>query len=303
MENNVRDLRTSDVRISVGANIRRGRQRAGMSLRELGRRLGLSPASLSAIENGKTEVGLERLGKIGGLLGLSLAELLPSDLVRPDRPAHSAAQSHPSDARALDDWRRFGPLGFDVVLSAALDGFLAVGYHGCSTRDIAQRAGLSVASLYHYYDNKQSMLVTLLDLTMDDLLRRARLARDEGKTPAERFALLVESIVLYHTLRPGPAFIGSSEMRSLEPENRARIADKRIKQQRMVDVEVLASVSDGTFTTTRPQEASRAVVTMCIAVAQWYDPRGSLSPADVAKDYIRFALDLVKCVPPCYLDD
>jgi Bacterial regulatory proteins, tetR family len=84
----------------------------------------------------------------------------------------------------LGDWRRFGPLGFDVVLSAALDGFLAAGYHGCSTRDIAQRAGLSVASLYRYHDNKQSMLVTLLDLTMDDLLRRARLARDEGKTPA-----------------------------------------------------------------------------------------------------------------------
>ena len=38
------------------------------------------------------------------------------------------------------------------------------------------------------------MLVALLDLTMTDLETRAAAARDEGRDPVERFALLVQAL-------------------------------------------------------------------------------------------------------------
>lgn len=47
-----------------------------------------------------------------------------------------------------------------------------------------------------------------------------------------------------------------------------------------------------------PREASRAVVTMCKAIAEWYNPAGPFTPEDVAERYVHFALGLVGLVDP-----
>ena len=77
-----------------------------------------------------------------------------------------------------------------------------------------------------------------MDFTMADLLARSRAARSEGRDPVERFSLLVENLVLYHTHRRELGFVGGSEMRSFESANRQKIAEFRTVQQRMVDHEV-----------------------------------------------------------------
>jgi AcrR family transcriptional regulator len=196
--------------------------------------------------------------------------------------------------RNATDWRRYDPLHLDAVLDAAIAAFVQIGYHGATVRDIARRCGLSVPGIYHHYSRKQDMLAAILEVTMTDLLWRSEAARREGGDDhVQRFALLVECLVLYHTYRRDFAFIGASEMRSLEPENRDRIAGLRIAQQRMVDAEVEAAVEAGHFTTPYPHEASRAVVTMCTALPQWYQPDGRLTPEEIAMEYVRFALGLM----------
>ena len=104
-------------------------------------------------------------------------------------------------------------------------------------RDIARRCDLSVPGLYHHYASKQGMLADLLEIYMDSLLWRTTAARAEGQDAAHRFALLIECLALHHTYRRALAFVGLSEMRSLEPANRDRILALRNRQQRMVDSE------------------------------------------------------------------
>lgn len=55
--------------VLIGASIRQARRHSGLSLRELARRLDVSPATLSAVETGKTRVSVDRLAAIGGILG------------------------------------------------------------------------------------------------------------------------------------------------------------------------------------------------------------------------------------------
>ena len=50
----------------------------------------------------------------------------------------------------------------------------------------------------------------------------------------------------------------------------------------------------GRFHTDHPHEASRAVVTMCTALPTWWRPDGPQSPEQVAKQYVGFALDLMR---------
>jgi AcrR family transcriptional regulator len=284
-------LSPPDPRLAIGERVRAARESRGVSLRRLAAQLGVSPATLSAVETGQTGLSAVRLARVAELLDVPVGQLL---VRAPQAPAEALS---PATGRLDPDWREFGPLVLEPSLAGALAAFLELGYAGATMRDIGRRAGLSVPGLYHHHASKQDLLVALLDLTMDDLLARSRAARAEGRDPVERFTLLVECLALFHTHRRDLGFIGASEMRSLEPAARARVAAARTEQQRMVDDEVVRGCGDGVFATRRPREAARAVVTMCTALPQWFSLDGPASPEQVAAEYVEFALDVVRHRP------
>lgn len=286
-------------RYALGATVQALRRHRGMTLRDLARALGVSPATISAIENGHTGTSTERAVQLADVLGVRVEQLVgtPTEPVTDDRWSVAGVVAAERDPRASGPWRDYEHVVLDPALRGALASFLEFGYHGSTMRGIAQRAGLSVAGLYHYYASKQQLLSTILDRTMADLAARTTAALADGVDAAERFANVVECQALYHTHRRELAFIGASEMRSLAPAARHRIAAIRSEEQRKVDREVARGCREGVFATTQPNAAARAVVTMCTALAQWYRPAGPTSPEVVAAQYVEFALDLVRCEP------
>ncbi|WP_207836170.1 TetR/AcrR family transcriptional regulator [Williamsia soli] len=191
-------------------------------------------------------------------------------------------------------WRQYGEEDLPVPLAAALSAFAEHGYHGTSVRDIAARAGLSVPGLYHHYPSKQSLLQGLLELTMSDLLGRSRAALEQaGSSPVERFDAVVESLLRFHMYRRAQAFVGSTEIRSLEPVFRVEYIATRDEQQRMVDAIVQAGVDSGDFRTPHPVDAGRAVTTMCVGVSTWYRPSGRLGPDELVSRYLLIARQMV----------
>jgi AcrR family transcriptional regulator len=290
---------SAEHRTAVGHSVRRLRHARGLTLRELADMLGVSAATLSAIENGKTGISSERLAHLATALEVSVDRLLGESAAdhEPAPPLRAGTFGPTTDVsmQTAGWWRSFAPLDLNAALSGALSSFLEFGYHGATMRTIAARANLSVPGLYHYYTSKQEMLVALLDLTMGDLLARTRAARDEGADAVERFANVVECLALVHTHRRELAFVGASEMRSLTPEERIRVAALRVEEQRIVDLEVENGVRSGVFHTPEPHEAARAVVTMCTALAQWFRRDGEATAEQIAAQYVDFALDLVRC--------
>lgn len=275
---NVSEVR--EAREALGRRLREARLAAGLTLRQVASALEVSVGTWSAVENGLTRLTDDRLEAAARLLGTD------PETLRGER-AGEAAEPEPG-------WRDFPPLRLDPPLAGALEAFVELGYHGASIRTVAQRAGLSVPGVYHHWPTKQHLLVALLDLTMDDLLTRIRAARAEGDGPIERFTRLVECLALYHTHRRELGFIGASEMRSVDEPDRRRIAAARLEVQRMVDEEVAEGCRRGLMATPLPKEASRAVVTMCTALPQWWSPAGPSSPEVVADQYIDFALNVVR---------
>ncbi|WZH52265.1 MAG: helix-turn-helix domain-containing protein [Nocardioides alkalitolerans] len=282
----------------LGAAVRDLRRHRGLTLRDLARALGVSPATLSAIENGRTGTSSERVVQLADALGVRVERLVGTmaEPVSDERWALRASAGSRA-AGVAGDWRAYAPLVLDPALRGALATFLELGYHGATMRAVAERAGLSVAGLYHYYASKQQMLVTILDRTMSDLAARTDAAAADGADPPERFANLVECLALFHTHRRELGFIGAAEMRSLLPAARHRIAAVRRGEQAKVDREVVAGRAAGVFDVEEPLEASRAVVTMCTALAQWYRPTGPATPEQVAAGYVELALDAVRCRP------
>ncbi|MEQ3552662.1 TetR family transcriptional regulator [Pseudonocardia nematodicida] len=297
----------------IGRRIRQARVRSGISLRTLAERLGVSPATMSQVETGKTGLSVRRLARIAEALDVAVGDLVPaparsisSTPIRPvPGPGPDAAHLRKradTIARVLagigPNWRAYQPLHLDPVLRAALAVFAERGYHGCSMRDIAAAADMSVPGLYHHYPSKQEMLVVLLDVAGAESFRRAELARDAGPGDTEpataRFCRLVESLALYNTHRLDFARVGVAERRSLAPENRERLTQVRRRIQSLLETEIRAGVATGEFATAAPGDAARAVAMLCTGLSNWFRPGGPIAAEDVAHTYTGFALGLVR---------
>lgn len=282
--------------MTIGAELRAARARAGLSLAELGAHVGVSAATLSRWETGRGTPTAEALERGASILDVDLR----CRLARTSREtgADLAAVGEAPERLDIENWRHYEPLALDPVLTAALESFLELGYHGATVRHVAHAAGMSVPNLYHYYPSKQALLVAIMDRTMAEFRRRCEIARSQGRDASERFRLLVECFALFHTCRRELAFIGASEMRSLHSVERRRIAQIRTDCQRMIDGELLTLDRLGQLRGGgHPEDAGRAVVTMLVGIASWYRADGPRSPGQIAQNYVEFAAALVGLRP------
>ncbi|NLU63836.1 TetR/AcrR family transcriptional regulator [Rhodococcus sp. HNM0563] len=191
------------------------------------------------------------------------------------------------------DWRVFEPLRYDPILEHALEAFSENGFHGTTVRDLARRVGVTVPALYYHHENKEAVLVTLLDAAVLDLIDRVLAAvADGGADPAARFANAVEAIVLNMTYRAKRSGL-DSELRHVSFENRRTYAATR----KRLELIMLDLVRDGTeagvFDVDDAEETVRAMLGMLQSIARWYQIDGPLTPAQVADRYIVIALRIV----------
>jgi AcrR family transcriptional regulator len=186
------------------------------------------------------------------------------------------------------------PAGQETLLQAALDAFVEHGFHGTSMRDIAARAGLSVSASYYYFPSKQHLLMRIMTRVTEDLIALLEQARDAaGKDPVERLAAIVRAHVLLHTERQAEAFIGSSELRSLTPANRAAAVALRDKVTAIFKDVIGDGLRRGAFHCAHRAEATLAITTMCTAVAGWYRASGPQNPQAIAERYATLSLRLL----------
>lgn len=180
------------------------------------------------------------------------------------------------------------------ILDAAIAVMAEHGYHGTSVRDIAVRAGVSPAALYHHFASKQQLLATIMERGIEALLQRTRAALDAaGEDPVERLRALVEVQTLFHLEDQRGTLLGTSELRALQEPVLGAHRGKRLEQQRLFDATVADGVARGVFRTPLPGEAARAIVVMCTGVAGWFSATGPLGRHEVVARYQRLALDMV----------
>ena len=184
--------------------------------------------------------------------------------------------------------------GRDAITRAARECFAEQGYHGTSIRDIARRAGLSLSALYHWHTGKQDLLALLIEESTEEYFRRCEGAlREAGEDPAERLLALVRATVEYRVSRRVESTIATSEWRNLSPEHRERLDGLRDSASALWTEIVDDGVARGRFHCAHPDDARRAVVAACNAIAQWYDPGGDLAVPDLVERYGAIALRIV----------
>jgi AcrR family transcriptional regulator len=161
--------------------------------------------------------------------------------------------------------------GRDAVLDAAVDHFQRVGYHGTSMRDIATRAGFTVASIYNHFPSKQRILQEIMTTILTDALAATRTAvLRAGPRPHDQLRALMHAWLVFHTDRRDEAVVGATEIRSLDSDGRRLVVALRDEQEGLFRDVVQHGVETGDFLTPYPAEAVRALIAMGTSVASWY---------------------------------
>jgi AcrR family transcriptional regulator len=182
-----------------------------------------------------------------------------------------------------------------AIVEAGIAEISTKGYGAASIRDIAKRARMSSANLYHHFDSKQDLLFFIIDAALDDLLQASESAlREAGKDPVQQLLALVSTHVRWHAEHSRDSRIATNEISHLLPAQRRGLREKARQQQRKFDRVLHAGIADGVFALEYPHDGSRALASMCTAVATWFDRRGNLTPADIAERYQQLALRMLR---------
>jgi AcrR family transcriptional regulator len=180
------------------------------------------------------------------------------------------------------------------VARAALQLFAEKGFHGTGIRDLAQAAGLTTSTLYHYMENKDDLLVEIMVGTITPLNEAAVRIDAAQPDPAARLCMLVEQHVWAHASDRLATLVTDTELRALSGERRARVLAIRDAYEDHWRKAVGNGAASGRFDVAIPDLTARALLQMATGVSHWFSPSGQLQLEALCHEYADAALALVR---------
>ena len=120
------------------------------------------------------------------------------------RPQGGRADAASFRPRKLPRQRR-STATVDAIVEATARLLIEHGYEGASTRRIAERAGVSVGSLYQYFPSRDALVTAVIERHVDEVLDRiGGLLRRVERAPLDRaIRRVVEAVLDLHDRDPG----------------------------------------------------------------------------------------------------
>jgi AcrR family transcriptional regulator len=161
--------------------------------------------------------------------------------------------------------------------------------------DIAIEVGLRKPSLYHYFRNKEELLVHLYEGVLDESLSAARHIVAAASSPREAVRELVAQRVSYTCRHRELLTVFFEE----EAELPAALAESLLIRRREFE-DIFMSVVNAALSTDADEFTTpvRVFVNVCLGAAnwvyKWYNPTGALSPEELG-DHV--AALMLKALP------
>jgi AcrR family transcriptional regulator len=211
-----------------------------------------------------------------------------------DRAAITAAEATEPPP---GEGRQRGPQTQEEIRRAAVRLFSRLGYHATSMRAIGAAAGVRPAAIYHWYANKEAILIELQDDFMTQLEERVDAAVARQQRPALQLAAAVREHVVFHGCHQRWAFATDSEIRALDEGARDALVAKRDAYQARFTEMIRDGIRDEDLRTSEAKVATYAILLQCTGVDLWFDPEGPLSVEEVAELHVELVLGSLQASP------
>ena len=182
------------------------------------------------------------------------------------------------------------------IREAALKLFARHGFAAVSMRQIAAEVGVQAGALYNYIPDKQSLLFSLMQSHMEELLEARAAQEFTGKAP-ERLEAFVRFHIRFHLERRDAVFIAYMELRNLTQENFATVEALRRSYETTLEAVLQDGVREGAFAVPDTRIAARAGIAMLNGINTWYREEGPLSLEAVEAVYWEMVRKAVGATP------
>ncbi len=173
----------------------------------------------------------------------------------------------------------------EVVYQAA-KAFAKQGYDQTTMQELAATMGLATGALYHYFGGKETLLRAICDQLMEPLLERATELQGDDQ-PAERQLQALVRIWVGHVVEHRDhMLVFQQERHVIESGDQWR----RVRASRKAFERLVADVLERAHPAGDHRLALLALLGMVNHTAQWYRPRGELSPEQIADGYVALVL-------------
>jgi AcrR family transcriptional regulator len=168
------------------------------------------------------------------------------------------------------------------ILEAAARIFSEKGFHATSMQDIAEAVNLQKASLYYHFSSKQEILSDILDHALDLINDRLELVLSQPLSPDEKLRRAMISYLQTIAENQNLSAVLLLELRSLDPEIKARQAYRREKFERLWRDLIIEGKQQGVFTNVDPSLTGRAILGVMNWTVTWYRSDGPRSASEIA---------------------
>lgn len=169
------------------------------------------------------------------------------------------------------------------ILSVATALFREHGYHTTSLDDIANEIGFTKPAIYYYFNGKEDLLYAIVEVVVDEALRRMRAIVVRDQPIVDRLhALLVENTrVVLENLDANTVFY--NERGLLSPARERQIRDREREYTQLVRDLYVAGVEKGELLDVDPTVATSTLLGASIWAYRWFTADGPLSSDEVAE--------------------
>ena len=173
-----------------------------------------------------------------------------------------------------------------MVLKAARV-FATSGYDQTSMQELADELGIAAGGIYHYFRGKEELLIAICDQLMEPLLDEARgLVEQPDEHPTVVLRDLVRLWVAHVTDHRDHMVVFLQERHTIDKGAKWQRVRAHRKAFEVLLEEVLRRVEDaGLARYTDRRIALGALLGMVNHTAQWFRPRGRLTPREIADGY------------------
>ena len=164
------------------------------------------------------------------------------------------------------------------------------GYANTSIQEIADAVGLHKTSIFHYFKDKQEILLACMRFPTEAMVNGVKEIMDDNSlSPEETLRKAILNHILFLTNNLTSNIIYSNEIRSLSPKYRNDyIASRKLYQEHIVGlVKRLQEAPGGLFKGLDSKLVGFGILGMCNWMGKWYKSRGELSPNEIADVFWR----------------
>ena len=208
---------------------------------------------------------------------------MPKDAVARPETHNNSATAH---WRAFASRRRDPETKREAVLQTAAQLFIEKSYSRTSLNDVAERLSITKPALYHYFDNKEQILLECYRIgsaMIEEILNDIAAHCGTGLEKVEAFIYAYANVM---TVNFGRCVIRLDEG-DLSADALAEVRGHKRKIDRRLRGFIQEGIDDGSIDACDAKIAAFSIAGALNWICVWYDAEGPLSPEEIATQFAR----------------